>query len=39
MGFMKTAGYRTLDVPDLEDAFVNINDPGQYQKLKNIHVF
>lgn len=39
MGFMKAAGYRTLDVPDLKDAFVNINDPGQYQKLKNIHVF
>lgn len=39
MGFMKAAGYRTLDVPDSEDAFVNINDPGQYQKLKNIHVF
>ena len=25
MGFMKAAGYRTLDVPDLEDAFVTVS--------------
>ena len=39
MGFIKAAGYRTLNIPDLEDAFVNINEPEQYENLKNFHIY
>lgn len=38
MGFVRAAGYRTLDVSDLNGEFININEPEQYQKLKFFHV-
>lgn len=39
MDFVTAAGYRTLDIFDSEDAFVNINTPRQYQQLKNFYFY